>query len=243
MLVSIQIVGASLAINEVLKDLDVRFDVNTSSQSCRSFQLHINSTANADPTKPTLPIKINIKFDIIDKIDESKPEFCETCVVLDPREAKVLSARIRYKSGCNGDRCVSDLILSGVLVNVTEPYVIGSTKSIVIQYEVANTKEPAFITQLNISIPVNITQFLKVPSICRLDKSNQDMICDLNAGKPVVKGEPIELNITLDTSRLRGESLKVGSVVSTDSDDQNPTNNQFEIEIFLTRFSDVELTG
>lgn len=240
--VSIQTVGASLAINEVLKDLDVQFDVNTT-QSCKSFSLHINSTANVDPTRPILPIKININFDVIDKIDDTKQEFCETCVVLDPREMKALSARIKYKSGCNGDRCVSDLILSGALVNVTEPYVIGSTKSIVIQYEVSNSGEPAFMTQLNISIPVNITQFMKVPSICRLDKSSQDMICDLNAGKPVVKGAPIKLNITLDTAKLSGESLKVGSIVSTDSDDQNPTNNQFDIEIFLTEFSDVELTG
>lgn len=238
--VSLLIVGGSLSNTTIVKDHYKTFNATKNNQ-CKSFELFINGTY-VDPLKPIMPITIDLKYDTVNKINNVSNEFCETCVVLDPRESKALSTKIRYKVGCKGDRCVSDLALSGKLINVTEHFVIGSAKSIAIQYEVSNSGEPAYNTQLNISIPANVTQFLKVPSSCRLEKNFRDMICDLNAGKPIADQETVMLAISLDTSKFFGESFKISSVVSTASDDQKPANNFKSVEILLTEFSDLELT-
>lgn len=69
------------------------------------------------------------------------------------------------------------------------------------------------------------------------------MICDINSGKPVANGETVKLNINLETAKLDGESFKVFAVASSAGDEQRPTDNEYENEIFLTEFSDVELIG
>lgn len=238
--VSLLIFGASLSNTTIIKDLHRKFNVIKNSQ-CKSFELFINGSY-ADPLKPIMPITIDLKYDTVNKINNASNEFCGTCVVLDPLDSKALSTKIRYKVGCKGDRCISDLALSGKLINVSDHFVIGSAKSISIQYEVSNTGEPAYNTQLNISIPANVTQFLKVPSSCRLEKNFRDMLCDLNAGKPIANHETAILAILLDTAKFFGESFKITSIASTASDDHEPANNCNEIEVLLTEFSDLELT-
>lgn len=69
------------------------------------------------------------------------------------------------------------------------------------------------------------------------------MICDLNSGRPIPKGDVVKLNINLDATKLDGESFKVLAAVSSAGDEQRPADNQYENEIFLTEFSDVELIG
>lgn len=69
------------------------------------------------------------------------------------------------------------------------------------------------------------------------------MICDINSGRPLANGEVFRMDINLESTRLDGESFKVFSVVSSAGDEERPADNEYENEIFLTEFSDVELIG
>lgn len=211
----------------------------TSKEHCWDFQVFVKGTQNSIFQR----LETDFKFDLIQKIPEHKTEFCDTCVTLDPREPKVISSRIPFNTGCGSDRCVSDLQLSGTLTNIRQPYVLGSTRTLTLQYEITNAGESAYFTQLNISIPTNVTQFSKLPSFCHEEYGNQLMICDINAGKPVKNGEKVLLDITLDATKLDGESFEVVAVVTSAGDEKKPEDNQYVNKILLTEFSDVELVG
>lgn len=211
----------------------------TGADRCWDFIVIVRGTL-ADIFKP---IHIEMKYDTIEKIPENSQRFCESCVTIDPRESKTISTKVTFSTGCSGERCVSDLALVGTLTNVRQPYVLGSTKTIAIQYEITNQGESAYLTQLKISIPTNVTQFARVPPSCRQENNNRDMICDINSGKPVANKEKVTLDINLETAKLEGESFKVFAVVSSAGDEQRPADNEYENEILLTEFSDVELLG
>lgn len=229
---------ASFAPREIVK---VHESVLKLSHDNRCFEsiVHVHGTL-ADIFKP---IAIEMKYETVQKIPEIIQEFCATCVALDPRDSKSVSTKVTFSTGCEGERCVSDLAVVGTLMNVRQPYVLGSTSVITIEYEVSNQGESAYLTQIKISIPTNVTQFSRIPSTCRQDSNNRDMICDLNSGRPIPKGDVVKLNINLDATKLDGESFKVLAAVSSAGDEQRPADNQYENEIFLTEFSDVELIG
>jgi Integrin alpha len=211
----------------------------TGTDRCWDFIVNVRGTLG-DIFKP---IHIEMKLDTIEKIPENSQKFCETCVILDPRDSKTVSTKVTFSTGCSGERCVSDLAVVGTLTNVRQPYVLGSTKTIAIEYEISNAGESAYLTQLKVTIPTNVTQFSRVPSSCRQENNNRDMICDINSGKPVAKGEKVTLDINLEAGKLDGESFKVFAVVSSAGDEQRPADNEYENEILLTEFSDIELIG
>lgn len=211
----------------------------TGNNRCWDFIVHVRGTL-ADIFKP---IHIEMKYDTVEKVPENGQEFCETCIVVDPRDSKTVSTKVTFSTGCAGERCVSDLAVVGTLINVRQPYVLGSTKTIAIQYEISNSAESAYLTQLKITIPTNVTQYSKVPPSCRQENNNRDMICDINSGKPVARGEKVTLDINLEAAKLDGESFKVFAIVSSAGDEQRPADNEYENEILLTEFSDVELNG
>lgn len=189
------------------------------------------------------PIHIEVKYDTVSKIPENSQDFCETCVIVDPRDSKTASTKVTFSTGCSGDRCISDLALVGTLMNTRQPYVLGSTKTITIQYEITNSGESAYLTQLKVTIPTNVTQFSRVPSTCRQENNNRDMICEINSGRPVANGNKVTLDINLETAKLDGDSFKVLSVVSSAGDEQRPDDNEYVNEIKLAEFSEVELIG
>lgn len=211
----------------------------TRNDSCKNFELEIKKSK----TDHNKPISIDLKYDLIHKVPPqnesiSEQTFCETCVMLDPREQKSTSVKVAFKTG---EKFIPDLILVGRLMNVTQPFILGSSKSIDIQYEIFNVGEEAHSTQLKISIPINSTQFSRVPSSCKLENSNGDLTCEIKAGETVVKGEKLKFDLSLETEKLDGKSFKVLAVVSSAGSEKDLINNKVELEIVLTEFS--ELTG
>jgi hypothetical protein len=185
-----------------------------------------------------------MKYEITESAPDYDIKFCDSCVVTDPRDLKAASTKIAFSTGCSGERCLSDLSVVGTLINVRQPYVLGSTKTIAIKYEILNVGESAYLTHLKVTIPSNITQFSRIPSSCRQDSNALDvMICDINTGKPLSKDETTDITINLDASRLDGTSFKVYAEVSSAGDEKNPSDNQYTNEILLSEFSDIELNG
>lgn len=229
---------ASFSAREIQKTHQYQIEL-TRQNECSDFIVHVRGTLN-DIFKP---IHIEVKYDTVEKIPETSSDFCESCVALDPRDSKSVSTKVTFITGCSGERCVSDLAVVGTLLNVRQPYVLGSTPTIAIQYDISNAGESAYLTQLKISIPTNVTQFSRVPPSCREENNKRDMVCDINAGKPVANGESVKLDINLEASKLEGESFRVFAIVSSTGDEHRPIDNEYENEIFLTEFSDVELIG
>lgn len=229
---------ASFAPREIQKVHNDKIKLNLEDR-CFDFIVHVRGTL-ADIFKP---ISIEMKYETVDKIPEHSQEFCENCVALDPRDSKTMSTKVAFSTGCSSDRCVSDLAVVGTLLNVRQPYILGSTKTITIQYEIYNSGESAYLTQIKISVPTNVTQFSRVPPACRHENNNRDMICDINSGKPVANGERVKLDINLEAGKLDGESFKVFAVVSSAGDEQQPADNEYVNEILMVEFSDVELLG
>lgn len=120
------------------------------------------------------------------------------------------------------------------------PYVIGSSKSLVIDYVIENAGESAYITQLNVSISRSVT-FMRIPSSCR--DMDGDLLCDINSGSPVVKDNKAHFRLTLDTSRVIGTHFTVTAHVFSTGDELNDGDNRIEDSIALTEFSDIEIIG
>lgn len=209
-------------------------------ERCNDYTIHLQGTLH-DIFKPLL---IEFRYEPIYGVPEYDRKFCDTCVAMDPNEPKSASIKIAFSTGCSEDRCVSDLAVVGTLINVRQPYVLGSTRTIEIKYEISNAGESSYLTQIFIQIPSNLTEFSRIPSSCRQDANNQGaMICDIHNGKPLKNQEVTELTINLDASRLEGTSLKVFANVSSAADESRPSDNVYVNEIVLTEFSDVELNG
>lgn len=191
------------------------------------------------------PVIIDFRYDLVEKIPEYDHAFCETCVAIDPIDTKTATTKIAFSTGCGQERCVSDLAVVGTLNNVRQPYVLGSAKTIEIKYEISNAGESAYLTQLAVTIPSNVTEFSRIPSLCRIQDAliRDVMICDINHGKPIKTKETAEIIISLDATKLDGQSLKIFANVSSAGDEVRPSDNVYTNEIILTEFSDIELNG
>lgn len=239
LMLDVQYSRASFSPREVEKVLNDTIKLNQE-ERCNDYLIHLGGTLH-DIFKPLL---IEFRYEPIKGIPEYDQKFCDTCVAMDPNESKSATTKIAFSTGCSEDRCVSDLAVVGTLINVRQPYVLGSTRTIEIKYEISNSGESSYLTQLFIQIPSNITEFSRIPPSCRQDANNHGaMICDINNGIPLKNTELAELTINLDASRLEGNSLKVFANVSSAADESRPSDNVYVNEIVLTEFSDVELNG
>lgn len=187
------------------------------------------------------PLEFEMEIKILNNIPKLGNDFCDYCVIFDSKETGTVSNRTALITGCEGNQCKSNLTLVGKLID--EPYVMGTTKSIAIQYEISNSGENAYLTQLMISIPKNVIQFEKIPLNCKLSNEKSLMICSIIDGKPVKQNEIYTLNIQLDMSQIQGTSLKVNASVTCAGINSNKINNTIENEIKLSYFSIIDITS
>lgn len=120
------------------------------------------------------------------------------------------------------------------------PYILGSTKGITLEYKIENFGETAYLAQINITI-FELVSFMKIPSSCKLD--NKQLLCDINNGSPLYKGDLGFLKISLDTTKLEGTQLLVKANVFSTGDESNENDNHANTVIPLAEFSDVEISG
>lgn len=125
------------------------------------------------------------------------------------------------------------------------PYVLGSSSSITIAYNIQNNGETAYLAQIRITLP-DSTLFTKTPSNCKLDDTAPNsniMECDLNSGTPMFKGDKTSIKISIDTTKLDGTELVVKAKVFSTGDELNEFDNVAENVIPLKEFSNIEVFG
>lgn len=126
------------------------------------------------------------------------------------------------------------------------PYILGSSTSLAINYNIENNGETAYLAQIKITLPDSEIIFTKIPSNCKLNELNvkfNTMECDLNDGRPMYKGEKTSLKIGIDTTKLEGEELVIEAQVQSTGDELNEIDNKVEDIIALGEFSEVEVLG
>lgn len=126
------------------------------------------------------------------------------------------------------------------------PYILGSSSSFAINYNIENNGETAYLAQIMITLPNSEIIFTKIPSNCKLDELNinfNTMECDLNDGRPMYRGEKTSLKIGIDTTKLDGEELVIKARVHSTGDELNEIDNKVEDIIELGEFSEVEVLG
>lgn len=226
---------ASFSAQEPIKVMNNTIKINNYPY-CWEYDVFVKSSLS-DIFKP---INIEVKYDLVKGIPEEGSEFCEDCVMLDPKGNKVVTHKIPFITGCEGETCMSDLILKGT-PNVKLPYVIGSTRTIAIHYEIYNVAETAYLTQIHIQIPTNVTQYAKVPSNCV--QKDDKMDCEVAGGRPLRINQKSTVIIHLDATRLDGTEFTVRASVTSAGNETNPENNSVENRIDLTEFSEIEILG
>lgn len=208
---------------------------------CNEHEVNLHSTL----TEIYEPIEMLMEITIIklNEIPQEGSEFCSNCLMFKPEETATVRSKVQFVTGCNGAQCVSNLILEGTFIDVTDPYVKGSTKEIEIEYEITNSEENAYLTQLMISIPTNVTEFKTIPSNCKLSNMDSLMTCSILNGNPIMQNETTKLLIKLDMSFIQGSNLRVNASVTCAGINQNKDNNSIENTLELSAYSNIVMTS
>jgi len=69
------------------------------------------------------------------------------------------------------------------------------------------------------------------------------MVCDLNRGRPLAKGDSDSVTISFDVSQLSGQSLIIYAEVFSTGYEKNPTDNKQTNVIGLKEFTEIDASG
>lgn len=124
------------------------------------------------------------------------------------------------------------------------PYILGSSASIAIAFNIENSGETAYLARIRVMLPETGVHFTKTPSNCKLDSSVTNlnaMECDIESGMPMFRDTNASIKIGIDTTRLEGKELIVKANVFSAGDELNDLDNRVESVILLKEFSNIEV--
>ncbi|EDV55932.1 integrin alpha-PS3 isoform X2 [Drosophila erecta] len=213
---------------------EMSFKVNAGlGEQCRVFETQVGYSEKDIFT----PIDLEMHYELTKKVPDSE-EFCETCAVVDPMEPKVSTQKIIFSTGCATNICTADLQLRSK--NVSPTYILGSADTLRLNYEITNVGETAYLPQFNVTCTSRLA-FAQVPGNCKV--ADAVMVCDLNHGRPLAKGDTDSLTISFDVSQLSGQSLIIHAEVFSTGYEKNPTDNKQTNVIGLKEFTQIDATG
>ncbi|XP_041675630.1 integrin alpha-PS3-like [Drosophila eugracilis] len=199
------------------------FEANAGpSTMCRDFVVQVGYKGEI-----LTDIDLEIHYELSRKVPYWE-EFCETCAVVNPSDPTVSTGKISFITGCATNVCVTDLQLRSQHVRTT--YTLGTTNTLRLNYEVTSIGETAYPPQFNVTSLPRLP-FAQVPGNCRIRE--EAMVCDLNSGRPLAKGDTDSLTIIFDVSQLSGYSLIIEAAVFSAGIDRNPTDNRWRDVISL----------
>ncbi|CAG0887654.1 unnamed protein product [Darwinula stevensoni] len=192
-------------------------------------------------------------------------DFCKTCPVMGREIQSRTEAIVPFLNNCGDDNiCLSDLSISGKFIGFDDnhPYILGSSRTVMLEMVLNNREEPAFLAKAKITLPRNV-YLASGPRECLFDKSSDDeesqdvqfLICELanplnhlesnlTTFVPVGIDKKIE-KLTLEVTRIPSgqEWLNVTLQALTNSEDSNISNNIFNLSLPLVTEIDLALSG
>ncbi|XP_065370369.1 integrin alpha-PS3-like isoform X2 [Calliphora vicina] len=183
------------------------------------------------------PIELELHYSLVKQVPDSEV-FCESCAAVDPAEPKVFTEKIIFSTGCASEICIADLQVKSS--GLDHSYILGSSRTLKVTYEVSNAGETAYLPQINITSS-NRMPFAKYPSNCKVYESI--MLCDLNRGQAMVKGAKDSVTVIYDVSSLSGTAMILTAEVFSTGKEQYPGNNIIKDVITLGEFTEIEAVG
>uniref|UniRef100_A0A182J9R1 Uncharacterized protein n=1 Tax=Anopheles atroparvus TaxID=41427 RepID=A0A182J9R1_ANOAO len=212
---------------------------------CQRIEVRLKATA-ASIYKP---IMVEFAYELVSQPPTRESagagEFCPNCALLDPTVPNRVIQKISFKTGCQGEVCVSDLRLASRWLDITPVYVLGSTKKASIEFEVYNAGENAYLPQLNVTLtPARLT-LAKLTSECRqtVTVDSVNVLCELNNGLPLKSSYTAKYTLILDMTKLEGSSAEVRAEALSSSEESAQDDNFLEQTLTLQEFSDIEIIG
>ncbi|KAF4530203.1 hypothetical protein B566_EDAN018321 [Ephemera danica] len=211
---------------------------------CEKFDVEIKET-NQDFSKP---IDLQMTADLHDEHVRRKRQgvdFCKFCPVVDPNGQNTITARVPYATGCkNDDVCMTELIVSSKITNTQLPIVIGNANSLDLKVNVKNKGEPAFLSQLFITLPQAVP-LIRVPKICAeiSTEKGQSLKCEI--GNPMPANGEVTLPLQFDLKSLASGTPGFNLEIKATSVGQegNEKNNMENVTIPLLTSADISITG
>lgn len=203
---------------------------------CTNYELNIHASL----ATIFRPIEVILDFDLVDKIQTNSSKFCKACVILDSKDRKSLKKEISFSTGCNSSDCKVDLSVIGTLQNVSQPFILGSEKTITVNYVIKSSGEPAYSTKLTIKMSSNQSQFSRLPTSCSIEQNV--MSCYINNKKPFFNQTVYNLSIVIDMTTIDAKMLEIEAVISSIGNETTPQDNRCIIQIEIAEFSEIEVT-
>ncbi|KAH8348432.1 hypothetical protein KR084_007421, partial [Drosophila pseudotakahashii] len=201
--------------------------------SCQSFEIQVRYSEKDLST----PINLEMHYKLTKTVPDSE-EFCEACAVVDPKDPKVSTQKLIFSTDCVSDICVADLHLRSK--NVSPTYILGSADTLQVNYEITNSGETAYLPQFNVTSTSQLA-FSQVPGNCKIAEAV--MVCDLNSGLSLAKGDSDSVTVSFDVSQLSGQSLIIQAEVFSAGNEKNRTDNKETNVISLKEFADIDASG
>ncbi|XP_061397206.1 integrin alpha-PS3-like [Musca vetustissima] len=184
------------------------------------------------------PIEMELRYKLVNGIPNSE-EFCETCAAVDPAEPTSHKEKIIFSTGCASQICVADLQVKS---NLEKNFVLGSSRTFSVSYDVSNNGETAYLPQINITSS-NRMPFAKIPSNCKTNNQDVSLLCDLNQGQPMAKGASDTITVIFDTSRISGQSMTIVAKAFSTGKELNNADNIATDVVALSEFTEIVAVG
>uniref|UniRef100_A0A182WB95 Integrin alpha second immunoglobulin-like domain-containing protein n=1 Tax=Anopheles minimus TaxID=112268 RepID=A0A182WB95_9DIPT len=217
--------------------------------------LEYTIVVKASPSTLYKPIAIEMEFGIAPTAMPPKDgtHFCEHCAILDPLDSNRVQERIPFKTGCRKETCVTDLKITNIRwVDVVQPYVIGSRKTVTLEVDIENAGEHAYLPQLNVTtssllrLDNTAHMFAEcLQSVARTSRDQISIICDLNYGLPLKALAQTRYTLTFDVTQLQApvEDVTFYLQALTTSKEQWPRDNEMEQKLQLQEFSHIDIVS
>ncbi|KMY93933.1 integrin alpha-PS4 [Drosophila simulans] len=237
------------------QELDIRIDIDTESKiklavfdeehgsqmsfKAKAFHQEICSELQIEMDKKTkfTPIALEMQYELSKKIPNSG-DFCEDCAVVDPAEPKLFTEYITFNTGCDTDVCVADLKIN--CINASSTLILGTEPVLRLTYNITNNGEFAYNPTFNVTSSAGLS-FAQVPGNCKV--TDAVMVCDLNHGQRMAKGDNDSLTISFDVRQLSGRSLEIQTEVFSARNESNPENNKLTKVLSLLEKADIYISG
>ncbi|XP_070068195.1 integrin alpha-PS3-like, partial [Drosophila takahashii] len=200
-------------------------------EQCRTFEIQVVRKSIFTP------IELEMHYELAKKVPQTG-EFCKTCVVVDPTDPNFCTERLIFTTGCASDVCAVDLQLESRDFGST--YILGSTDTLRLNYEITNSGENAHLPRFKVTSSSHLP-FSQIPGNCKVDESI--MICDLNHGHPLAKDDSDFVTVTFDVSPLSGQSLIIEASVFSEGNEMNSADNKQTDMIQIREFTDIDVSG
>lgn len=168
--------------------------------------------------------------------------FCSTCPITNPHslDQKETILEIPFSVGCGDDsQCQSDLkITTSFPKLLADGFIIGSSKTVTMFIAIKNTREPALLTSLSLSIPSGVS-LVRVPNHCIESSERSHLTCSViphlftNTSQ---YNQTLEFDVTklsVEPSTISRKKLLFNVTVSSASVELTPGDNSVNASLPL----------